>query len=230
VERGAELEQARAQVSDLERKVQQARDESAALQREDAPANRTTGKRKTHTVIAWLVTLTLWTVCGGAWIRTCNGCVGLNEEKRAYARMTKVSGWVRSEGPAFGNWTMAPKSCATGSRLHFRGVTLDGAWSTSRERRGQHWLRVIEDQVRGTVLKLRAPGRDPVVLDGKRCAIKSSWKRPGRQITDATIHQGAIAFDCTLDDGRITGHVQFLACSANTTPNAEYDRRKMGVW
>ncbi len=130
---------------------------------------------------------------------------------------SSTEGEFVAKGAPLGDFTFKPKQCRSGQRMNFFGVVLLGDGPTDGG------ILVIEDAVRGKMLKVEVPGscKPPdhevcteILVEPKHCKVyESSIERTHTEVNDVRLLDGHLRIDCTFPEGGTAkADIRFTGC------------------
>jgi hypothetical protein len=134
----------------------------------------------------------------------------------AGAGCTHVTGELAAHGGALDGWRFQPDRCAAGYHAGFFGFDLLRAPDGAVGERQRDFVRVIHDEVGGTVVRVHL--REATALAGSVLAFDAG---ECRQVVSGLLHrwdvrqldEGWVDVDCTAPDGtRLVGRVDVRWC------------------
>jgi hypothetical protein len=129
---------------------------------------------------------------------------------------SSVEGSLVANGGSLGSFTFTPEQCRSGQRMSFFGAALLG------KDRNSGGVLVIEDAVRGKLLKVEVPGtcRPPdyeeckvVEITPDQCkTFRLSVRRTSTVVNDVRLVEGSLKLDCSFKRGTVKADLKFSGC------------------
>jgi hypothetical protein len=133
---------------------------------------------------ALLVSLCLGLSCA-AW-----GCAGYQEFIEDQADMPPTNGIAEASGGSVGTWSANLKSCTSGMREGFFGITL-------QSEDGLHLIRVVRNPVGPMTVAVNVPGAQGEFVAVPCRAVVGAVTGTGTRINGITVVTGDVRFSCT---------------------------------
>jgi hypothetical protein len=187
-------------VTALEAEIKRLVAENARLETENDRLRRIAAEPKGRLRIGLAVPvgLALLAVCAVIWN-------GLRDCRSVEPPPPSGTGQLVATGPTFGGaWTFEVGGCASGQRSMFFGVDLVAKDDPSRV------MRVIEDPVKGTIVKLDVVGASAArFIDPAECSRWDISLSPSSNRIN-----GHVALTCAFSDGgTLAGRLDFTSCN-----------------